>query len=145
MSSSTKTAEGIVALFDASDGTIDMIRTLLKETNDARRLVGCHFDDLKKGNVDFTAYLAEHNPEVVIFDISPPYVENWHFFKRMRGADVMRGRGSVVTTANKHRLDEVLGTDSFALEVAGQPKDLQQIRVAIAAQTRRALEARLTA
>jgi hypothetical protein len=50
-----------------------------------------------------------------------------------------------VTTANKHRLDEVLGTDSFALEVAGQPKDLQQIRVAIAAQTRRALEARLTA
>jgi len=89
-------------------------------------------------------WVAEHNPEVVIFDLSPPYDENWHFFKTMRDADVMRGRGSVLTTTNKKRLDEVLGTDSRALEIAGQSEDLQQIGLAITAATREAHATRLT-
>ena len=59
----------------------------------------------------------------------------------MRDADVMRGRGSVLTTTNKNRLDEVSGTDSYALEVVGRSKDLQQIRAAIALETRKALDA----
>jgi hypothetical protein len=70
--------------------------------------VWCHFADLKKGIVDFTKYVNRHNPEVVVFDISPPYDENWKFYKTMRDADTMRGRGSVLTTTNKARLDEVL-------------------------------------
>jgi DNA-binding response OmpR family regulator len=144
MSSSKKTAQGIVALFNASDDTIDMIQTLLTEAGGAQTLVWCHFADLKKGVVDFKKYLGKHNPEVVIFDISPPYDENWQFFKTMRDADVMRGRGSVLTTTNKNRLDEVLGTDSRALEVVGKPKDLEQIQTAIAVETRKADAARMT-
>jgi DNA-binding response OmpR family regulator len=144
MSSSKKTAEGIVALFNASDDTIDMIQALLTEAGGAQSLVWCHFADLKKGVVDFKKYLNKHNPEVVIFDISPPYDENWQFFKTMRDADVMRGRGSVLTTTNKNRLDEVLGTDSRAVEVVGKPKDLKQIQAAIAAETKKADAARMT-
>jgi DNA-binding response OmpR family regulator len=144
MSNSKKTAEGIVALFNASDDTIDMIQALLIEAGGAQSLVWCHFADLKKGVVDFKKYLNKHNPEVVIFDISPPYDENWQFFKTMRDADVMRGRGSVLTTTNKNRLDEVLGTDSRALEVVGKPKDLKQIQAAIAAETQKADAARMT-
>ena len=44
---------------------------------------GCRFADLKKGVVDFSQYVAKTNPEVVIFDISPPYVENWAFYKTL--------------------------------------------------------------
>jgi DNA-binding response OmpR family regulator len=144
MASSKKTAEGIVALFNASDDTIDMIQALLKQAGGAQSLVWCHFADLKKGVVDFKRYLNKHNPEVVIFDISPPYDENWQFFKTMRDAEVMRGRGSVLTTTNKNRLDEVLGTDSQALEVVGKTKDLKEIQGAIAAETEKANAARLT-
>src|ERR1700720_1791204 len=109
MSGSKRTADGIVALFNASDDTVDMIQKLLTEAGDAQTLVWCHFADLKTGVVDFKKYLGKHNPEVVIFDISPPYDENWQFFKTMRDSDVMRGRGSVLTTRNKIRLDEVGG------------------------------------
>jgi DNA-binding response OmpR family regulator len=143
MLSSRKTAEGIVALFNASDDTIDMIQALLTKAGGTQSLVWCHFADLKKGIIDFTKYLTKHNPEVVIFDISPPYDENWQFFKTMRDADAMRGRGAVLTTTNKDRLDEVLGTDSHALEVVGKPKDLQQIQTAIKAETGKANVARL--
>jgi DNA-binding response OmpR family regulator len=143
MPSSNKTSEGIVALFNASDDTIDMIQTLLTGAGGAQSLVWCHFADLKKGIVDFQKYLNKHNPEVVIFDISPPYDENWQFFKTMRDAQVMRGRGSVLTTTNKNRLDEVLGTDSHALEVVGKRKDLEEIHAAIKTETTKAHTARL--
>jgi DNA-binding response OmpR family regulator len=140
MSRSVKTAEGVVALFNASDDTIDMVQTLLTAQ---QTLIWCHFADLKKGNVDFVEYMTTHNPEVVIFDLSPPYDENWHFFKTMRDDETMKGRGVVLTTTNKNRLDEVLGEDSHALEVVGRAKDLQEIDYAIKAETRRARSASL--
>lgn len=143
MSSSRKTAEGIVALFNASDDTIDMVQKLLTESGGDQTLIWCHFADLKKGIVNFEKYMARHNPEVVIFDLSPPYDENWRFFKTMRDAKTMQGRGMVLTTTNKNRLDEVLGEDSHALEVVGRPKDLQQIDTAIKSETLKAEAARL--
>src|ERR1700688_225305 len=138
-----ETAEGIVALFNASDDTIDMVQTILKKGDLAQTLVWCHFADLKKGIVDFWKYVAKHNPEVVVFDISPPDDENWKFYKTMRDADAMRGRGSVLTTTNKNRLDEGLGTDSRALEVGGRPTELHLIQMAIKVETRKAHDVRL--
>jgi DNA-binding response OmpR family regulator len=143
MSSSTKTADGIVALFNASDDTIEMVQKLLTASDSEQTLIWCHFADLKKGIVDFGRYMDKQNPEVVIFDLSPPYDENWRFFKTMRDANTMKGRGVVLTTTNKARLDEVLGEDSHALEVVGRTKDLQQIDAAIKAETRKAEAARL--
>jgi DNA-binding response OmpR family regulator len=143
MSSSTKTADGIVALFNASDDTIDMVQKLLTDSGSEQTLIFCHFADLKTGVVDFGKYMNKHNPEVVIFDLSPPYNANWRFFKTMRDATTMKGRGVVLTTTNKHRLDEVLGADSHALEVVGRPEDLQQIDAAIKAETRKAKTVRM--
>jgi hypothetical protein len=144
MSGSKKTAQGIVALFNASDDTIDMIQSLLTTSGSDQTLIWCHFADLKKGIVDFGKYMDKHNPEVVIFDLSPPYDENWKFFKTMRDDQVMKGRGAVLTTTNKDRLDEVLGEDSHALEVVGRGKDLREIDTAIKSETRRAEAFRLT-
>jgi hypothetical protein len=143
MSGSTRTAPGIVALFNASDDTIDMVQKLLTASGREQVLIWCHFADLKKGIVNFGKYMEKHNPEVVIFDLSPPYDENWHFFKTMRDAKTMQGRGIVLTTTNKNRLDEVLGEDSHALEVVGRAKDLQQIDAAIEAETIKAESMRL--
>jgi len=143
MPASVRTTQGVVALFNASDDTVDMVAKLLTESGSDHTLISCHFADLKRGIVDFGAYLREHNPEVVIFDLSPPYDENWTFFKTMRDHKLMDGRGIVLTTTNKNRLDEVVGEDSVALEVVGRTKDLQEIASAIKAETRKARTARL--
>jgi hypothetical protein len=139
----TDSIEGLVALFNASDDTIDMIQKLLTDAGSAQTLIWCHFADLKKGVVDFGKYMAKHNPEIVIFDISPPYDENWTFFKTMRDSKAMKGRGAVLTTTNKNRLDEVLGEDSHALEVVGRAEDLQQIAAAISAESQKARASRV--
>lgn len=119
-----------VALINASDDTVEMVKRML-DASDFNCYVGCHFSDLKKGRIDFGRYLAKHDPEVVIFDISPPYEDNWQFFKTLRDDKAMKGRGLVLTTTNRSRLDEVLGADSEAFEIVGKPYDLDQIKLAI--------------
>jgi DNA-binding response OmpR family regulator len=143
-SAKVRTSPGTVALFNASDDTVDMVQKLLTEADQGQTLIWCHFADLKKGIVNFSKYVEKHNPEVVIFDISPPYDENWKFFKTMRDDKTMKGRGMILTTTNKNRLDEVLGEDSKALEVVGKAKDLKEIDHAIKSETRKAETARLT-
>jgi hypothetical protein len=86
--------------------------------------------------------MEKHNPELVIFDISPPYDENWTFFKTMRRNKIMKGRGSVLTTTNKLRLDEIIGEDSKALEIVGLKEDLDSIQTAIGRETIVAAKAR---
>ena len=122
--------EPVVALFNASDDTVEMVRRMLG-TSGFQCLVGCHFADLRNGRIDFARYLKKFQPEVVIIDISPPYAENWAFFKTLRGITAMEGRSLVLTTTNKDRLDEEVGGDSKAFEIVGKPYDLDQIKDAI--------------
>ena len=120
----------VVALFNASDDTVDMVQQML-DASGLHCLVNCRFADLKKGVVDFAQFLKEHDPQAVVFDISPPYDQNWAFFNKLRAGTAMRGRGLVLTTTNKERLDEIAGCDSQAMEIVGKPYDLNQIMSAI--------------
>jgi len=129
-------ARQVVALFNSSDDTVDMVQRMLS-ASDFECLVGCRFADLKKGLVDFSEYVAKTNPEVVIFDITPPYVENWAFYNTLCRSQAMAGRGLVLTTTNKDRLDEAVGGNSQAFEVVGKPYDLTAIKGAIHAALRR--------
>jgi DNA-binding response OmpR family regulator len=130
-------AKHVVALFNASDDTVEMVRRML-DVSDFGCLVGCHFSDLKNGVIDFARYVGECKPDVVIFDISPPYQENWAFFTMLRNSPAMEGLGLVLTTTNKNRLDETVGRDSEAFEIVGKPYDLGQIKAAIHAALRQA-------
>ena len=71
-----KTGEGAVVLFNASDDTIDKVRRLLAESSADQTLIWCHFADLNKGIIDFAKYMTTHDPDAVIFDLSPPYDKN---------------------------------------------------------------------
>jgi len=120
----------VVVLINASDDTVEMVRRML-DVKGICCLTSCHFADVKKGIINFDEFLIRNDPAVVIFDISPPYRENWEFFKTMRDSTIMKSRGIVLTTTNKMRLDEIIGDDSCAFEIVGKPYDLQQISNAI--------------
>ena len=131
---SAETQLGTVVLFEASEDTVAMMQALLTEAGASQSLLRCPLADLKRGITDFQKYLDQHNPEVVIVDLSPPYDENWAFFTAVRDAAAMKGRGIVLTTTSKRRLDEAIGEDSHAFEVVGANLDraliLEEIKVA---------------
>jgi DNA-binding response OmpR family regulator len=125
-----------VVLFNANRDTAEMVSQMLRGSG-FDSLIDCHFADVKNGLVDFGRFLQRHDPAVVIVDISPPYDENWQFFQTMRHHQAMTGRGLVVTTPNKERLDETVGRSSEAIEIVGKPYDLDQIKRAIETALRR--------
>ena len=118
-----------VAIFNASDDTVDMIGELL--TASGMRCVNGRFADLRKGTLDFVGFIAQHQPNVIIFDINPPYDRNWNFFKILRETDSVKHRPIVLTTTNKASLDDAAGRDSGAREVIGKPYDMNQLLEAV--------------
>jgi DNA-binding NarL/FixJ family response regulator len=111
-----------VAVFDASEDTVEMLKTLLSFRG--YRAVAGHADDVKSGETDFIAFLEEHKPDGIIWDIAPPYDRNWNFFKLLRTIGPLTRCALVLTTTHKQHLDALAGLDTGAFEIIGKPYDM---------------------
>ena len=119
-----------VAVFDASEDTVEILKTLLSFRG--YRAVAGHADDVKSGATDFIAFLEEHKPDGIIWDIAPPYDRNWNFFKLLRTIGPLTRCALVLTTTHKQHLDALAGLDTGAFEIIGKPYDLGVVVDAVA-------------
>jgi CheY-like chemotaxis protein len=117
-----------IAIFNSSEDTIDLLR-LAFEAGGFQTVAG-HVPDVKRGQLDFVEFIAEHDPAVVVIDISMPYADNWNFVRLLRDTTSMRDRALVLTTTNKRALEEMVGpTDT--IEIVGKPYEPDMILDAV--------------
>jgi DNA-binding NarL/FixJ family response regulator len=121
-------AKPIIAVFNASSDTVEMLRTALE--GQGFHTVSGHIADLKKGELDFVSFIENHRPAVIVYDISPPYDTNWTFLKLVRSSRPAQRCRFVLTTTNKPALDELVGANE-ALEIIGKPYDLDRVVEAV--------------
>jgi CheY-like chemotaxis protein len=114
----------VVAIFNTNPEVLDLVREALQDAGYAT--VVAHVDDLKRGRIDLVQFVEQHHPDVIVYDVAPPYDTNWTFLRLMRSSKVMQGRAFVVTTTNKKALDELIGP-SDTVELLCKPYDLEQI------------------
>src|SRR5262245_4135840 len=114
----------IIAVFNASSDTVDMLRTALEAQG--MHTVSGHIGELKKGELDFIEFIEHHRPAVIVYDISPPYETNWTFLRLLRSAKPAQNCRFVLTTTNKPILDELVG-QTEAIEIIGKPYDLDRV------------------
>jgi DNA-binding NtrC family response regulator len=111
----------VVAVINSNADTVEMLRLALQQAG--FESVTAHIEEIKRGLLDC---LKEHDPRVVIYDIPPPYDQNWEFLKLLRMTEAMRDRAVVVTTTHKGHLEKLVGPTD-AIEIVGKPYDLDQV------------------
>jgi DNA-binding NtrC family response regulator len=117
-----------VAILNTNDDIVLLLRALLE--SEGFHVVTGHIRHIKDGRLDLRAFVEEFDPGVIVYDISPPYEENWRFFQLLATTDAAKGRRFVLTTTNKAILDRLVG-ETGAHEIVGKPFDLDAVVQAV--------------
>ena len=118
----------VVAVINSNADTVEMLRLALQ--GHGFESVTAHIDEIKRGALDFARFLERHDPRAIIYDIPPPYEQNWTFLNLLRTSEAMRGRALIVTTTHKANLERLVGPTE-AIEIVGKPYDLDQVVTAV--------------
>jgi DNA-binding NtrC family response regulator len=119
----------VVAILDTNTDVVELLRVSLEQAG--LIVFSAHIDDIRRGVMDLTTFLEQHDPQVVVYDIAPPYDAHWRFFQHVRHLPGMQGRSFVITSTNRQRMQEVVGTRETVFELVGRPYDLEEVTRAV--------------
>ena len=120
----SKKGPPVVAILNTNDDTVEMLRMFLE--SEGILSVSAHVSDIRRGALDFGSFIEEHDPQVIIYDLPPPYDRSWLMLEHLRSLDSTVNRRFVLTTTNTARVAE-FAKDEPVHEIIGKPYDLQLI------------------
>lgn len=115
----------VVAIINSTPDAVDMLRVALQPLGTA--IVSAFTFDIREGRIDFAGFMRQHRPGIIIYDIAPPYDQNWALLQHLRRTPQMRRVPLVITSTNAEYVQALAGRDDQIYEIVGKPDDLGRI------------------
>jgi len=115
----------IVTIVNTNPDLVRILRVALEQVGFI--VFEVHIEEIKLAEANVESFLHQHNPKVILYDIAPPYDQNWRFLEHLRTSTSFKGRQFVLTTVNKQRVDELVGIDETVYEVVGKADDVADV------------------
>jgi CheY-like chemotaxis protein len=115
----------VAAIFNTSPDLVDVVRRAFEPAGIV--VVSVLTYQIREAAIDLENFLKQHNPNVIVYDIAPPYDANWQLFLHIRSLEAMQGRKIVLTAMNKKHVEALAGRDETIYEIVGKPYDLNRI------------------
>ena len=118
----------VVAVLNSNQDVLRLIRDVLQDEGYA--VVTDHIHSFKDGDENLVDFLTKHRPALLLYDLAPPYQENWNFLQLLCRIPEVSSLPMVLTTVNKAALEAVVGkTEAF--EILGTHDNLVPVVDAI--------------
>jgi DNA-binding NtrC family response regulator len=119
----------VVAVINSTPDVVDMLRLAIEQAGPV--VVTALTFEIREGAVDLEHFIDQHQPNVIVYDISPPYEANWHLFEHLASMPVMEHRQFVLTSTNPRHVEGLAGPHQQVYEIVGKPLDLGRIVQAV--------------
>ena len=116
--------QATVAVLNSSPELIALMAQVLGD--EGFETVTARVPDIQHGREDFLALMTEHAPDVVIYDVSPPYEENFNFLCLLMDTEVASASRFLVTSTDRTTVVDLAGPD-FKPPIIGKPFDLEDV------------------
>ena len=88
----------VVAILNSNDDVVELLRMAIEQAGLV--VVSTHIDAVRRGDSSLMDFIQEHDPDVIVYDLVPPYDRGWRFLEHLRETS-MRGRRVSSNTANR--------------------------------------------
>jgi DNA-binding response OmpR family regulator len=121
--------DAVVAIINTSPDTVDMLKGVMQQAGFT--VVTGYVHDIRDGRLDFEAFIAQHDPAAIIWDIAIPYETQWRFFQHMKRRQICGRCQFVLTTTNAEQVRKIAGRDELLYEIVGKTTDLRELVQAV--------------
>ena len=119
--------EASVAVFNSHADTVAMLHLALQHAG--YQIVDAPLREFQNGLAAGVDFLRFHDPDVVVYDVAPPYETNAAYCRELQEADDRRAW--VITSTDPKRTDRDLRGRPERYELIGKPYHLEHVLAAV--------------
>lgn len=118
-----------VAVINSTPDVVEMLRYTLERAGFV--VATCFTFDIRDGRIDMDAFMRQHRPRVILYDLAPPYERNFRLFQHIRSMPAVQDVQFVLTSMNQENVLPLVGRDERVYEVVDRDDDLLAIVQAV--------------
>src|ERR1700674_2852009 len=123
------TTKRSVAILDSRQDFIEALQAALEAKGFAAS--GVHVADIQSGALDLLAFVHEHKPQLVVYDLPRRYESHWSFLRLLKDNRMFNAMTWVLATADKRSLEAAVGASGVVEIIFGEPYGVEDVVTAV--------------